>query len=64
MKLSNLSDEIMLEVTILLDKDDITYTIEAVSGADQAVTFEDEDIVKMSAATKEYLLSLGLQFAA
>lgn len=64
MKLSKLSDEVMLEITILLDKDNISYTIEAESGGDQMVSFEDEDISKISPATKEYLISLGINFAA
>lgn len=61
MKLSNLSDEVMLEVTILLDKDDIQYDIAAENGGEQTIFFEDVEMSKLSIATTEHLRNLGIK---
>lgn len=59
MKLANLSDETMLEITILLDKDDIIYDIISEEDESQTIYVGEDQASKMSPATIDHLKSLG-----
>lgn len=61
MNLDNLNDETMLEVTILLDKDDIVYDVIAGDNDTQTISISDDEIQKMSHATSEHIKSLGFE---